>query len=141
MKGDKNLKIDECHVQLKLERELGYGHMKCNSGIIDIFTPTTIIEIKKWKSWKEALGQLYCYSYDFPDRDKRVHFFGKLPNIKTLIYIICVFMSHNIEVTWEKEDVKKCEYSNNCNNLVNRDRKSTRLNSSHITPSRMPSSA
>lgn len=116
-------KITEYDVQNKLERELGCGHRKCNAGIIDIFTPTTIIEIKNWKQWKNALGQIFAYSYDFPDKDKRVHFFGKMLDIDTMLYIICLFMYYNVNVTWEREDIKKCEYSANCNNIINGDEK------------------
>ena len=80
-------KIYEIDIQRKLEKEYGYGHQECTRGITDILTPTTIIEIKNWNNWKEALGQLRAYNVDYPDRDMKVHFFGKQPNMNTKIKI------------------------------------------------------
>jgi len=76
-KIDEDEKILESTIQKKLETELGYGHAKCVAGIVDILTPTTIIEIKNWNCWKHALGQLLAYYVHFPDKTMRAHFFRR----------------------------------------------------------------
>jgi hypothetical protein len=50
--------------------------VNCSSGIVDIVTPTEIIEVKRAPMWKAAMGQVLAYSADFPDKTPRVHLFG-----------------------------------------------------------------
>ena len=76
--GEKNeIKQKEQHYQRKLEDLLGGRHAKTKYGIIDILTDTTIYEIKIWKNYKNALGQLLCYGKDYPDRQLAKIFFGR----------------------------------------------------------------
>ena len=76
--GEKNeIKQKEQHYQRKLEELLGGGHARTKYGIIDILTDTTLYEIKIWKNYKNALGQLLCYGKDYPDRQLAKIFFGR----------------------------------------------------------------
>ncbi len=105
-------KIRESDIQDKLEKELGGKHAYCASGIVDILTAGELIEIKNWNNWKAAIGQLQAYHVHFPDRKLRVHFFGKIPKIEKQVNIVSTFSSLKIAVTWEFEDIKKCEFVN-----------------------------
>lgn len=48
----------------------------CSTGVVDIVTDTEIIEVKRDRMWKAALGQVLAYSMDFPGKSPRVHLFG-----------------------------------------------------------------
>ena len=67
----------EKYYQRKLEELIGGGHAKTRYGEIDILTDTTIYEIKAWKTYKNALGQLLFYAKDYPDRQLAKIFFGR----------------------------------------------------------------
>ena len=67
----------EKYYQRKLEELLGGGHAKTKYGEIDILTETTIYEIKAWKSYKNALGQLLFYAKDYPGKQLAKIFFGR----------------------------------------------------------------
>lgn len=93
-------------VQEKLEKQLGYKHMKCQTGIMDLFSreDRIIIEIKRWSQYKHALGQLIAYGSEYPGFQLRVHLFGKIPtDDKTFLKIINLFASKRIQVTWEPD--------------------------------------
>jgi hypothetical protein len=45
-------------------------------GIIDVLTETLLIEIKFFKNWKEAVGQLILYGLQYPNHQKILHLFG-----------------------------------------------------------------
>lgn len=98
-------KLAEWHIQKKLEKELGYGHAKCDFGVPDIVTPSTIVEIKTWKSWKMVSGQLEAYLKHFPGRMLRAHFFGRMYDIERTAEIVKYFTMKRIAVTWEPEDL------------------------------------
>ena len=57
----KNRKNEKFY-QLLLENYLGGTHKTLSCGITDVTTDTCHAEIKEWSSWKEAIGQLTCYS-------------------------------------------------------------------------------
>jgi hypothetical protein len=40
-------------------------------------TDTEIIEVKDVQAWKSAIGQVLVYQLEFPDRQPRIHLFGK----------------------------------------------------------------
>ena len=42
-------------------------------GRIDIVSDTEIIEIKAFKNWKSAIGQIISYAYFYPTKNKRIH--------------------------------------------------------------------
>jgi len=73
------------------------------AGKIDILTDTEVIEIKEWKRWKEAIGQVLCYGKYYPNHKKRIHFFGKVHD--DFIQSIKSHCSEQgIIVTWESTD-------------------------------------
>jgi hypothetical protein len=47
-------------------------------GRIDILTPTILIEVKRSKKWKDAIGQLLGYSAYYPQHIKYLYLFGEL---------------------------------------------------------------
>ncbi len=102
-------RITEKDIQRKMEKQTGGKHVVCNAGTADIVTEYELIEIKNWDCWKHALGQLKAYDFDIPGRSLRVHFFGKMPDLKKKTYIITVFTRENISVSWEFENIKKCD--------------------------------
>lgn len=91
----------ERKIQLRLKSELG-GHTEvpCAAGFIDILTPTEIIEVKKIKDWKCAVGQVLVYGKYYPSHQKRIHLFGKFhTSFLSLIKEHCA--SFDIVVTTE----------------------------------------
>ena len=67
-------KIKEVNIQRKMEKELGGKHEVCPTGVADIITDTELIEIKNWKQWITALGQIFAYKIYFPNKNLRIHF-------------------------------------------------------------------
>lgn len=66
----------EIFYQLLLESVLDGGHKKLSVGVTDITTSDCHAEIKEWKSWKEAVGQLNSYNVVDPKRNLAVYLFG-----------------------------------------------------------------
>ena len=83
-------KQQEYYISNKLNQILN-GQMEVNTqcGRIDILTETEIIEVKEYKLWKSALGQILSYSYFYPGKQKRIHLFNiqKNTNIELIIQI------------------------------------------------------
>lgn len=50
--------------------------VKTDAGFIDLLTYTEIIEIKHIINWKQAVGQILIYSFDYPKHTKRIHLFS-----------------------------------------------------------------
>ena len=92
----------EYYIQSKLENELNGCSKTCPFGRIDVLTSTEIIEIKKWEEHKKAIGQIMGYSCYYPDRQKRIHFFGVKPNERQLNAIHEVCSQLNILLTEER---------------------------------------
>jgi len=68
-------------IQLRLQSELGGEiEVKTPAGPIDLLTDNEIIEIKKIKNWKAALGQILIYGDYYPKHQKRIHLFGRTSN-------------------------------------------------------------
>ena len=90
---------DEIYYQELLERELGGKHLHiAGVGITDITTPDAHIEIKRWRQWKEALGQLTAYQNAVPRRLSCVYFFGPRPGLKSLTAIADCMMKAGVEM-------------------------------------------
>lgn len=67
-------KAIEKRVQNCLAKRLkGKTEVPCKSGVIDILTDTQIIEVKKAKHWKHAIGQVLVYQLEYPTRQARIH--------------------------------------------------------------------
>ena len=75
---------------------------KCNGGVVDVVSCVEVIEVKHWIKWKEGIGQVMIYALDFPDKKKRIHFFGQRPDQKTYDYIHSVCEQLGIIVTETK---------------------------------------
>lgn len=63
-------------------------------GLIDVLSDTCVWEVKQYKKWKSALGQVLAYGYFYPSRGKGVYLYG-IPGekVKEKITIICAFYS------------------------------------------------
>jgi hypothetical protein len=73
--NDEN-KFSEKDVQMMLNAKYaGSIEVKTPVGYIDILTDTDLIEIKKCKDWKCALGQLLSYGKYYPKHNKVVYLF------------------------------------------------------------------
>lgn len=48
----------------------------CSTGVADIVTENEVIEVKRDRQWKSAMGQVLSYTADFPGKTPRVHLFG-----------------------------------------------------------------
>jgi hypothetical protein len=81
--------------------EILKGQTEVNTpiGKIDILTNTELIEVKKFKSWKAAIGQIISYGYFYPNKNRRIHLFDTGNNDLTIIKNICI--KNNIILTCE----------------------------------------
>lgn len=100
-KSNKKHVLEE-DIQKKLEKKYGCGHQNTPAGIIDICTSYSIIEIKHWRGWHHAIGQLVVYSHYYPKHMKHIHFFGEYPSEDKLIIIKTICASLGIKISWEK---------------------------------------
>ena len=72
-------------------------------GIIDVVTPTEVIEVKYAKKYLHAIGQILGYSETFPDKTRRIHLFGSEKELTTsfLARVTALCDKHHISVTYE----------------------------------------
>lgn len=70
-------KKHEVYYQRKLEELLGGKHFDTPEGQIDVLTNTGLYEIKGWKNYKHAYGQLERYAAYVPGKQLGLIFFGK----------------------------------------------------------------
>lgn len=107
--GDENKKtLVEKNVTLTLSKQLldPKTWIYCEPpflGIVDIVTPNQIIEVKEFKLFKFAIGQIISYSFDsrFKDKKKTICFFDHQrysENEKFLVKKICD--NHDIDIIW-----------------------------------------
>lgn len=89
-------KRKEQYYQRYLEKLFSATHKKTKHGITDITTDTQIIEIKHWKAYKSALGQLISYKQSDSEKLLEVYFFGTYNKNKDSI--IELFKQNNISV-------------------------------------------
>ena len=68
-----------CRISFKLNGQIEY---KTPIGRIDILTQDKVIEVKNVKDWKQASGQVIAYQHYFPNHEKELYFFGKIPSLK-----------------------------------------------------------
>lgn len=90
------MKTPETYYQKIVEKYLKGTHKAVQCGVTDITTSTTHAEIKVWKNYKEALGQLIAYNTVDPKERLQVYLFGRTvkEDVQTATLI---FSSHNIE--------------------------------------------
>ena len=67
----------ESYYQLHLENYLNGKHMRLKSGITDITNDDMHAEIKIWKDWSDAIGQLQRYCYHEHRKELRLYLFGE----------------------------------------------------------------
>lgn len=72
----KNRKNEKFY-QLLVENYLGGTHKTLPCGITDVTTDDCHAEIKEWKCWKEAIGQLTCYNKVDPKPKLHMYMFGR----------------------------------------------------------------
>lgn len=74
----------------KLKNEIG-GEIEVGSkyGKIDLLTKDKIIEVKRYKSWKHALGQVLVYGIDYPNHKKVLYLYGKAKPRTAMWDLIC----------------------------------------------------
>jgi hypothetical protein len=78
----------------------GRAEVLTPAGLIDLLTPTQVIELKLAKNWKEAIGQILVYSAYYPSHEKRIHLFGEChSSMLDTIQGHCQRL--NILLTWE----------------------------------------
>jgi hypothetical protein len=99
-----DLKLHEKQIQIALWKQLGgQVEVETPAGRIDLLTDTEIIEIKRAKNWKAAIGQVISYAMYFPDRQKRVHLFDKVP-LNTFDTIARSCRENQIKLSYESDD-------------------------------------
>lgn len=70
------------------------------AGIIDILSVDEIIEVKHWKNWKDAIGQVLVYGLYYPSHAKRIHLFG-VAHLSFAEMVEANAEKLDISVTWE----------------------------------------
>ena len=99
MTRDKNFQRETIIVQ-KLNETLKGKLEECTDvGRIDILTDTEIIEVKEYKGWKGALGQILSYSHYHPNKKMRIHLFDVKNNDIKIVEEI--YKKYNVTLTWE----------------------------------------
>ena len=53
------------------------NQVRCRTGIVDVLLPGYVIEVKRYKSWKHAVGQVQMYARCFPNRKAVVYLFDQ----------------------------------------------------------------
>jgi hypothetical protein len=61
---------------LLCDRFNGTSEVICEFGRIDVLTKKSIIEIKRVDLWKHALGQIIAYGTCYPNKIKKIAFYG-----------------------------------------------------------------
>jgi DNA-directed RNA polymerase subunit RPC12/RpoP len=90
-------KNNENYYQKFLETILGGCHRRLKCGITDITTDKFHAEIKNWKDWKEAIGQLICYNKHDKKSEMRLYLFGSCKDEKLkMIYEDCKSFDINV---------------------------------------------
>jgi regulator of replication initiation timing len=88
---------NEQFYQVCVEKKLGATHKKTPLGITDISTETEHIEIKHWRNFKSALGQLQSYNFE-DDKILCAYFFGNIrPDLRDTV--IKLYRSKGISIT------------------------------------------
>jgi hypothetical protein len=82
------------------KHENGQIEVQTPIGFIDVLTVSEIIEVKDFKDWKSAIGQVMTYGVFFPKNKKRIHLFGNIgrTNLEKVAYV-CKKLS--VRLTYE----------------------------------------
>lgn len=83
--------VYEKHVRDMLStRERGEPEVYCPVGYADVVTSSEVIEVKYFRRWKHALGQVIAYSAFHVDKQRRVHLFAENSEAAALAKVIAV---------------------------------------------------
>ena len=97
-KDTKNDNIMEITIEEIAKEENGYSKVETPIGFIDVLTDTKIIEVKPEYLWKEALGNVKCYSFYYPDKQKYIYLYNcNYKNMHVINQICdneCVFVKY-----------------------------------------------
>lgn len=83
-------KNENCLKEKKIQHILveklnGKMEIETKLGFIDVMTEEFIIEIKQVQNWKHALGQILCYSLEYPNKKRIICLFDT--NTETLEFL------------------------------------------------------
>ena len=78
--------------------------MSCTIGRADVVTDEYVIEIKHYRHWKSAFGQVLAYCIHFGSRKPWVHFFGKKPSQSVLDTIRTFGERHGVRLSAEPDE-------------------------------------
>lgn len=99
----------EKDIQAKLNETLnGLLEVVTPVGKIDILTDTLLIEIKKAKDWKSAVGQLLMYGHYYPKHQKLLYLF-ELPKAFDLELVSYLCSDFNIDVITNNDVMRYVE--------------------------------
>lgn len=90
-------------VQKRLAQETKGVMKKCLAGVVDLVSDTEIIEIKLWSNYFKAIGQIMLYGLSFPDKQKRIHFYGNQPSKAIVDEIMKFGKNNNVLITYDLE--------------------------------------
>jgi hypothetical protein len=76
-------RIEAARIGGKMEVDAGLG------GRCDILSDDEVVEVKRYASWRHALGQVLSYGHFFPGRSLRIHLFEPPPLPEDDIVLIC----------------------------------------------------
>lgn len=75
------------------------------SGSIDVLSKNEVIEVKHYRAWKNAIGQVIAYRFYYPSHKKRVHLFAQKEDKMASKYVQLatpVCSAYGIDVTFEE---------------------------------------
>ena len=78
----------------------GKREVRTPMGRIDLLTETQLIEIKKFRDWRNAIGQVLIYSEFYPSHEKVIYLYDReIPRQLELISSAC--LKHGIVIKFE----------------------------------------
>jgi len=111
-KVKKDAKKNENFYQKVVEEYLNGSHQRLDVGITDITTDSIHAEIKHWRMFKNAIGQLISYNNEMPRERLQIYLFGDYDVQKKNKIVDCIRKS-NIEVyTFKSSNENQVEIIN-----------------------------
>lgn len=98
------VRAEEQDIRQKIAHaENGTIHVPTTSGLIDILTPTEIIELAQVDAWTAGLGRVLALAMHYPDHKKRVHLYGEGLH-ETLLASFRAMNQYGVRVTTEPKE-------------------------------------
>jgi hypothetical protein len=89
----KHINQNECkETQIRNQTAIdedGFIEVETPAGFIDVLTNYKVIEVKTEYNWKHALGQVKCYGFYYPTKEKWIYLFDCKYENKDVINNIC----------------------------------------------------